>query len=75
MLDTEVDVHMRSDIHDTLISMLTTLAPDNLTHWLGLCRDVLALKKGGKQKKGQEAKPTAEKPGENFVVYQLKHVL
>ena len=63
MLDTEVDVRMRSDIHDTLISMLCTLAPDNLTHWLGLCRDVLALKKGGKRKPGQEAQQATEKSG------------
>jgi hypothetical protein len=48
MLDTETDVRMRSDIQYTLTSMLQTLAPGNLTHWLGLCRDVLSATKGNK---------------------------
>lgn len=52
MLDTETDTHLRSDIHDTLNSMLQTLAADNLTHWLGLCRDVLSASKSSTGGKG-----------------------
>ena len=54
MLDTETDVRLRSDIHDTLNSMLQTLAARNLTHWLGLCRDVLSASKSSKGGKGGE---------------------
>ena len=52
MLDTETDFRLRSDIHDTLNSMLQTLAAHNLTHWLGLCRDVLSASKSSKGAKG-----------------------
>ncbi|KXJ04528.1 HEAT repeat-containing protein 5B, partial [Exaiptasia diaphana] len=48
MLDNETDVRMRSDIRYTLTSMLQTLAPHALTHWLGLCRDVLSASKSNK---------------------------
>lgn len=41
MLDTETDRQLVSDIHDTLTSMLQALAEDHLSHWLGLCKDVL----------------------------------
>ncbi|XP_035692964.1 HEAT repeat-containing protein 5B-like [Branchiostoma floridae] len=41
MLDKEVDQKLRRDIHDTLLSMLQSLAADNLSHWLQLSRDVL----------------------------------
>ena len=52
MLDTETDSRMRSDIHDTLNSMLQTLAAKHLTHWLGLCKDVLSASKSSKGPKG-----------------------
>lgn len=43
MLDTETDPGLIKDIHDTLISMLQMLAADNLSQWLGLCKDVLTI--------------------------------
>ncbi|XP_014676647.1 PREDICTED: HEAT repeat-containing protein 5B-like [Priapulus caudatus] len=42
MLDTENDRSLVSDIHDTLISMLQSLAGENLTRWLALCKQVLS---------------------------------
>ncbi|XP_033122035.1 HEAT repeat-containing protein 5B-like, partial [Anneissia japonica] len=46
MLDKETDGKLRSDIHDTLISMLLEMAGDNLTRWLALCKSVLSASKG-----------------------------
>jgi hypothetical protein len=46
MLDTETDAALIKDIHDTLISMLQMLAADNLSQWLGLCKDVLTIATG-----------------------------
>ncbi|KAF5283589.1 hypothetical protein FQA39_LY17291 [Lamprigera yunnana] len=43
MLDTETDSSLIKDIHDTLTSMLQMLAADNLSQWLGLCKDVLTV--------------------------------
>ncbi|KAK4872023.1 hypothetical protein RN001_016147 [Aquatica leii] len=43
MLDTEADPSLIKDIHDTLTSMLQMLAADNLSQWLGLCKDVLTV--------------------------------
>ncbi|GJQ66814.1 hypothetical protein Trydic_g18582 [Trypoxylus dichotomus] len=43
MLDTETDSALIKDIHDTLTSMLQMLAGDNLSQWLGLCKDVLTV--------------------------------
>lgn len=43
MLDTETDGEMIKNIHDTLISMLQILAADNLSQWLGLCKNVLTV--------------------------------
>ena len=51
MLDTEVDRGLRSGIQDCLTSMLQTLAPDDLTHWLGLCKSVLSAAKTGDERK------------------------
>ncbi|XP_054676101.1 HEAT repeat-containing protein 5B isoform X3 [Grus americana] len=42
MLDRETDRKLCSDIHDTLGHMLSSLAVENLSHWLMLCKDVLA---------------------------------
>ncbi|XP_069811518.1 HEAT repeat-containing protein 5B [Dendropsophus ebraccatus] len=42
MLDRETDRKLCSDIHDTLGHMLSSLAVDKLSHWLLLCKDVLA---------------------------------
>ena len=41
LLDTETDVKLCSDVRDTLISMLQTLAIENLSRWLLLLKDVL----------------------------------
>lgn len=43
MLDTETDARLIKDIHDTLTSMLQMLAADNLSSWLGLCKDILTI--------------------------------
>ncbi|XP_040206730.1 HEAT repeat-containing protein 5B isoform X1 [Rana temporaria] len=42
MLDRETDRKLCSDIHDTLGHMLSSLAVNKLSHWLQLCKDVLA---------------------------------
>uniref|UniRef100_A0A4W4FK33 HEAT repeat-containing protein 5B n=1 Tax=Electrophorus electricus TaxID=8005 RepID=A0A4W4FK33_ELEEL len=42
MLDRETDRKLCSDIHDTLGHMLCSLAVEKLSHWLKLCKDVLA---------------------------------
>ncbi|KAE8601585.1 hypothetical protein XENTR_v10013725 [Xenopus tropicalis] len=42
MLDRETDRKLCSDIHDTLGHMLSSLAVEKLSHWLQLCKDVLA---------------------------------
>ncbi|NP_001177993.2 HEAT repeat-containing protein 5B isoform 2 [Rattus norvegicus] len=42
MLDRETDRKLCSDIHDTLGHMLSSLAVEKLSHWLTLCKDVLA---------------------------------
>lgn len=43
MLDTETDAEMIKNIHDTITSMLQMLAADNLSQWLGLCKNVLTV--------------------------------
>ncbi|XP_072169312.1 HEAT repeat-containing protein 5B-like [Diadema setosum] len=42
MLNNETDPKMRSNIHDTLISMLHELVVENLAGWLTLCKAVLS---------------------------------
>uniref|UniRef100_A0AAR2L3B0 HEAT repeat-containing protein 5B n=1 Tax=Pygocentrus nattereri TaxID=42514 RepID=A0AAR2L3B0_PYGNA len=46
MLDRETDRKLCSDIHDTLGHMLSSLAVEKLSHWLKLCKDVLAASTG-----------------------------
>jgi hypothetical protein len=46
MLDTETDAKIYSNVQDTLVYMLQTLGPYNLTYWLQLCKDVLAITAG-----------------------------
>lgn len=46
MLDRETDRKLCSDIHDTLGHMLSSLAVEKLSHWLHLCKDVLAATTG-----------------------------
>ena len=46
MLNTETDVDLIKDIHDTLISLLIVLASDNIYLWLTICKDVLAVTNG-----------------------------
>lgn len=41
MLDSETDTRLVADTHDTLTSMLQTLAEENVGHWLQLCKSVL----------------------------------
>ncbi|CAF1187973.1 unnamed protein product, partial [Didymodactylos carnosus] len=42
MLDTETDSKLCSNVQDTLVCMLQALGENNLSHWLSLCKDVLA---------------------------------
>ena len=56
MLDTEVDRGLRSNIQDCLNSMLQTLAPEKLLHWLGLCKSVLSAAKSEKEDKANKGK-------------------
>jgi len=46
MLDTETDTEICLNIQDILVYMLQILGPNNLTHWLQLCKDVLATSTG-----------------------------
>lgn len=46
LLDEETDKKLISDVQDTLISMLQSLAADNLTRWLLLIKDVLQASTG-----------------------------
>lgn len=46
MCDTEVDEKLISDIQDTLVSLLQSLATQNLTRWLNLVREVLSASTG-----------------------------
>ncbi|XP_017026623.1 HEAT repeat-containing protein 5B isoform X2 [Drosophila kikkawai] len=64
LLDTETDVEMLRNIHDTLTSMLQMLAADNLSSWLSLCKNVLTVAvegglnddpAGGDPNKGKDA--------------------
>ena len=41
LLDYETDAGLVSDIHDTLTSIVQTMAAENLQSWLALCREVL----------------------------------
>ncbi|KAJ8926889.1 hypothetical protein NQ314_020740, partial [Rhamnusium bicolor] len=54
MLDTETDASLIKDIHDTIISMLQVLAADNLSQWLGLCKDVLTVATGAYNEQTQK---------------------
>ena len=74
MLDTETDTRLRSDIHDTLNSMLQTLASHNLTHWLGLCRDVLSASKSSKGGKGGDVQNRGEEEGW-IIIFKVKCLL
>ena len=46
LLDRETDRRLVSDVRDTLLSMLHTLAAVNLTRWLALVKDVLQASSG-----------------------------
>lgn len=52
MLDRETDRKLCSDIHDTLGHMLSSLAVGKLSHWLKLCKDVLAASTGATSSPG-----------------------
>ncbi|XP_050406917.2 HEAT repeat-containing protein 5B isoform X1 [Patella vulgata] len=42
MLDTEIDEQLVSDVQDTIVSLLQTLATANLSRWIKLLKDVLS---------------------------------
>ena len=42
LCDTETDGKLTSDIQDTLVSLLQTLATHDLTRWLNLLREILS---------------------------------
>jgi len=46
MLDTETDTEICLNVQDILVYILQILGPNNLTHWLQLCKDVLATPTG-----------------------------
>ena len=46
LLDKETDNKLISDVKDTLVSMLQTLAAENLQRWLLLIKDVLQASSG-----------------------------
>ena len=46
MLDKETDRKMQSDVQDTIVSLLQTLAADNLKRWLALSKSVLQASTG-----------------------------
>ena len=46
LCDTEVDGKMISDIQDTLVSLLQTLATKDLSRWLSLLREILSASTG-----------------------------
>uniref|UniRef100_A0A8C3GB47 HEAT repeat-containing protein 5B n=1 Tax=Cyclopterus lumpus TaxID=8103 RepID=A0A8C3GB47_CYCLU len=56
MLDRETDRKLCSDIHDTLGHMLSSLAVEKLSHWLKLCKDVLAATTVEKDEEDSEKK-------------------
>ena len=43
ILDHELDVALSSNIHDTLTSVMQSMAAENLTSWLSLLREVLTV--------------------------------
>ena len=43
ILDHELDVDLSSNIHDTLTSIMQSMAAENLTSWLSLLREVLTV--------------------------------
>ena len=45
LLDAEVEPGLQKHIRETLVSLLQTLAVDNVGHWLGLCKQVLLATK------------------------------
>ena len=47
LLDKDYDRKLCSDIQDTLVSLLQTLAADNIARWLALIKDVLQASSGG----------------------------
>lgn len=46
MMDTETDGKLISDVQDTLVSLLQSLATQNLTRWLLLLKGVLSASTG-----------------------------
>ena len=64
LLDYETDTGLVSDIHDTLTSIVQTMAADNLQSWLALCREVLtdqdAAAAGAKDELGSGERKVAD---------------
>ena len=53
LLDVETDKQLISDTKDTLVSMLQSLADQNLTRWLLLIKDVLQSSTGRYWEEGE----------------------
>uniref|UniRef100_A0A8B9RHI8 HEAT repeat-containing protein 5B n=1 Tax=Astyanax mexicanus TaxID=7994 RepID=A0A8B9RHI8_ASTMX len=64
MLDRETDRKLCSDIHDTLGHMLSSLAVEKLSHWLKLCKDVLAASTGALAFEVEKEEEDSEKKDE-----------
>lgn len=64
MLDTETDLKMQKEIHDTLTSMIQVLAADNLSQWLRLCKDVLTVSESSAAETSAVAEETEDDPEE-----------
>ncbi len=45
LFDAEVDPRLKADIKETLVSLLQSLASENLLHWLSMCKQVLLASK------------------------------
>ncbi|CAF3113515.1 unnamed protein product [Rotaria sp. Silwood2] len=59
MLDTETDAKLCSHVHDRLVYMLQALGANNLTHWLQLCKDILAAIAASSETDQQQTSTTA----------------
>lgn len=48
VLDVEHHKSLIENVHDTLISLVQCLAAEQLTFWMGLCKEILASSAAGK---------------------------
>ncbi|CAF4043204.1 unnamed protein product [Rotaria sp. Silwood2] len=59
ILDTETDAKLCSHVQDRLVYMLQALGANNLTHWLQLCKDILAAIAASSETDQQQTSTTA----------------